>query len=221
MSTCRWTGPPRSEWSASNRPIAPTTGSPAHFYVRDIGSQGPRWGLAEAIAKPNQTVPVRRETLAQRRMTPIFVLWFGWALKTGHKGGHLALLPGDCRNSQTRWRRGGDLNPRNPSEFTRSPGVRLKPGSATSPRAGSQYAICSRPPATGPLCRMPARFARRGSTVHRTSDAVRHAERDAHSARACVRETSGAVVGPVPARRQGAPRASPRARTSIPWDRCK
>ena len=42
-----------------------------------------------------------------------------------------------CRqNVQTGWRRGGDLNPRNPFEFTRSPGVRLKPGSATSPRAG-------------------------------------------------------------------------------------
>jgi len=41
--------------------------------------------------------PARRETLAQRRMTPIFVpLWFGWALTTGHKGGHFALLPGDC-----------------------------------------------------------------------------------------------------------------------------
>ena len=33
MSTCRWTGRPRSEWSASNRPIAPTIGRPAHFYV--------------------------------------------------------------------------------------------------------------------------------------------------------------------------------------------
>jgi hypothetical protein len=31
------------------------------------------------------------------------------------------------------WRRGGDLNPRDPSGSTRSPGVRLKPGSATSP----------------------------------------------------------------------------------------
>jgi hypothetical protein len=61
--------------------------------------------LAEAIAKPNQSVPARRENLAQRRMTPIFVaLWFGWALKTGHKGGHFALFPRDCCNSQTRWR---------------------------------------------------------------------------------------------------------------------
>ena len=32
------------------------------------------------------------------------------------------------------WRRGGDSNPRDPSESTRSPGVRLKPGSATSPQ---------------------------------------------------------------------------------------
>ena len=100
MSTCRWTGRPRSEWSASNRPIAPTIGPPAHYLCsscprhRQPGS--PR-RLAEAIAKPNQPVPARRETLAQRRMTPIFVpLWFGWALKTGHKGGHFAMFPGDC-----------------------------------------------------------------------------------------------------------------------------
>src|SRR5271155_4706476 len=113
MSTCRWTGRPRSEWSASNRPIAPTIWPPAHFYVRDIGNQGPRSVLAEAIAKPNQPVPVRRETLAQRPMTPILVpLRFGCALKTGHKGGHFALFHGDCRNSQTRWRREGDLNRR-------------------------------------------------------------------------------------------------------------
>src|ERR1700757_5219836 len=72
--------------------------------------------LAEAIAKPNQHVTARRETLAQRRMTPIFVpLWFGWALKKGHRGGHLALFPGDCRNGQTRWRREVDLNRRDPS----------------------------------------------------------------------------------------------------------
>ena len=58
-------------------------------------------------------MPARRETFAQRRMTPIFVpLWFGWALKTGHKGGHFELFSGDCRNSQTRWRRGADSNPR-------------------------------------------------------------------------------------------------------------
>ena len=61
-------------------------------------------------------LPARRETLAQRLMTPIFVpLWFGWALKTGHKAGHFALFPGDCRNSQTRWRREMDLNRRDPS----------------------------------------------------------------------------------------------------------
>jgi hypothetical protein len=36
--------------------------------------------------------------------------------------------------SGTRWRRGGDSNPRDPFESTRVPGVRLKPGSATSPR---------------------------------------------------------------------------------------
>ena len=36
-------------------------------------------------------------------MTSIFVpLWFGWALKTGHKGGHFALFSGDYSDSQTR-----------------------------------------------------------------------------------------------------------------------
>ncbi len=41
----------------------------------------------------------------------------------------------DCRETcQTVWRRGGDSNPRDPFESTRVPGVRLKPGSATSPR---------------------------------------------------------------------------------------
>jgi hypothetical protein len=76
--------------------------------------------LAEAIAKPNQPVTARRETLAERRMRPTFVsLWFGWALKTGHKGGQFELFPGDCRNSQTRWRREGDLNSRDPSAFDR------------------------------------------------------------------------------------------------------
>jgi hypothetical protein len=109
MSTCRWTGRPRSEWSASIRPIAPIIGPPAHFYVRDIGKPGSPRPLAEAIAKPNQPVPARRETFAQLRMTTIFVpLWFGWALKTGHKGGHFALSPGDCRDSRTRWRSGVD-----------------------------------------------------------------------------------------------------------------
>jgi hypothetical protein len=51
-------------------------------------------------------------------MTPIFIpLWFGWALKTAHQGGHFALFPRDCRNSQTRWRRGADLNSRDPPAF--------------------------------------------------------------------------------------------------------
>jgi site-specific DNA recombinase len=39
-----------------------------------------------------------------------------------------------------KWRRGGDSNPRDPSESTRSPGVRLKPGSATSPRCSASMA---------------------------------------------------------------------------------
>ena len=42
---------------------------------------------------------------------------------------------GEYRGIRTRWRRGGDSNPRDPFEPTRVPGVRLKPGSATSPRA--------------------------------------------------------------------------------------
>jgi hypothetical protein len=43
-----------------------------------------------------------RKSSEERRMTPIIVpLWSGWALKTGHKGGHFALLPGHCRNTQT------------------------------------------------------------------------------------------------------------------------
>ena len=48
----------------------------------------------------------------------------------------------------------GDLNPRNPSEFTRSPGVRLKPGSATSPRAGASmpFAPALLPPAPSAAC---------------------------------------------------------------------
>src|SRR5882757_9546254 len=41
------------------------------------------------------------------------------------------------RNVETAWRRGGDSNPRDPFESTRVPGVRLKPGSATSPRANA------------------------------------------------------------------------------------
>jgi hypothetical protein len=44
------------------------------------------------------------------------------------------------RKTPTRWRRGGDSNPRDPFESTRVPGVRLKPGSATSPRANGDYA---------------------------------------------------------------------------------
>src|SRR5208282_2312392 len=43
-----------------------------------------------------------------------------------------------CRETcQTVWRRGGDSNPRDPFESTRVPGVRLKPGSATSPHANA------------------------------------------------------------------------------------
>src|SRR5271165_2890113 len=48
-----------------------------------------------------------------------------------------AILPVGAVNRRAldiRRRRGRDLNPRNPFEFTRVPGVRLKPGSATSPR---------------------------------------------------------------------------------------
>ena len=45
-----------------------------------------------------------------------------------------SILPQRARKSWTAWRRGGDSNPRDPFESTRVPGVRLKPGSATSPR---------------------------------------------------------------------------------------
>src|ERR1700722_6821964 len=44
-------------------------------------------------------------------------------------------FPQSAQKSRTGWRRGGDSNPRDPFESTRVPGVRLKPGSATSPRA--------------------------------------------------------------------------------------
>jgi hypothetical protein len=84
---------------------------------------------------------------------------------------HFIASPESRETCQTGWRRGGDLNPRNPSEFTRSPGVRLKPGSATSPRAGPSmpFAPAHLPPATSAACE---RSAPRGSTVDRTSDAV-------------------------------------------------
>ena len=49
-------------------------------------------------------------------------------------------FPQRRRKSRTGWRRGGDSNPRDPFESTRVPGVRLKPGSATSPRASADYA---------------------------------------------------------------------------------
>ena len=45
--------------------------------------------------------------------------------------------PKSSETCQTVWRRGGDSNPRNPFESTRVPGVRLKPGSATSPHANA------------------------------------------------------------------------------------
>jgi hypothetical protein len=45
--------------------------------------------------------------------------------------------PQRTRKLRTAWRRGGDSNPRDPFESTRVPGVRLKPGSATSPRANA------------------------------------------------------------------------------------
>ena len=84
MSTCRWTGRLRSEWSASNRPIAPTHRAACSFPCPRHWQPGSLRRLAEPIAKPNQLVHTRRETLAQRRMTPIFVpLWFGWGAQNG------------------------------------------------------------------------------------------------------------------------------------------
>src|SRR5215469_16117342 len=61
------------------------------------------------------------------------------------------LEDGESVHCETGWRRGGDLNPRFPFENTRSPGVRLKPGSATSPRGTAimpshQTAMLSREP---------------------------------------------------------------------------
>ena len=52
------------------------------------------------------------------------------------------------------------MNPRNPSEFIRSPGVRLKPGSATSPRALVSPRTASRSPLPlTPVGLYPAPFA--------------------------------------------------------------
>ena len=112
-----------------------------------------------------------------------------------------------AQKSPTGWRRGGDLNPRNPSEFTRSPGVRLKPGSATSPRAGGQYAICARPRATG-------RFAARGPGLRRAL-----MRRRACQACASLRGKSGAAGGRVSARHRDVPPANPHARTAMRWSR--
>ena len=50
---------------------------------------------------------------------------------------HFRFFPGENAKVETAWRRGGDSNPRDPFESTRVPGVRLKPGSATSPRANA------------------------------------------------------------------------------------
>ena len=80
MSTSRSTGRRRSEWSASNRPIAPVIGPPllilyVHLYVCDIGNR-----LSAAFSRSNcETEPsctARREIPAQPRMMPIFdSLW--------------------------------------------------------------------------------------------------------------------------------------------------
>jgi hypothetical protein len=44
--------------------------------------------------------------------SPFFSKSHGSSLRVAmsHKGGYFALYPGDCRDSQTRWRRGADLN---------------------------------------------------------------------------------------------------------------
>jgi hypothetical protein len=80
----------------------------------------------------------------------------------------------------------GDLNPRNPSEFTRSPGVRLKPVSATSPRAGASmpFAPARLPPASPAACwRVRARFVRAGAWSILPATRSCHAERDTNFAR--------------------------------------
>ena len=56
-----------------------------------------------------------------------------------------SILPQRTRKSWTGWRRGGDSNPRDPFESTRVPGVRLKPGSATSPHARMRLCITDSP----------------------------------------------------------------------------
>jgi len=79
------------------------------------------------------------------------------------------------------------------------------------------FAPAHLPPATSAACE---RSAPRGSTVDRTSDAVLpRGTRHEFRARAL-----GNICGcrrPCIARRQGAPRPSLRARTTIPWDRDK
>src|SRR5579862_2241109 len=64
------------------------------------------------------------------------------------------------RKELTAWRRGGDSNPRDPFESTRVPGVRLKPGSATSPR---ETRLCITPPRGATLALDRAALARLNS----------------------------------------------------------
>jgi hypothetical protein len=74
------------------------------FKIRTHAVRSLRMARAGPRTRNEGGFTVRRETLAQRRITPIFVpLWFGWAFKTGQRRGRLALFPEDCRNSQTRW----------------------------------------------------------------------------------------------------------------------
>src|ERR1700722_14675925 len=73
----------------------------------------------------------------------------------------------DCMlNLQTVWRRGGDSNPRDPFESTRVPGVRVKPGSATSPRQ-PRLCITQTRGATGPDTRLLAHHHARLIAAHR------------------------------------------------------
>jgi hypothetical protein len=82
------------------------------------------------------TEPFRyREKIAEFRCNPRLPgvsgpLWRELIRRIAAQSGH---QPTKSLPRATGWRRGGDSNPRNPFEFTRVPGVRLKPGSATSP----------------------------------------------------------------------------------------
>jgi hypothetical protein len=148
MSTCRWTGRPRSEWSASNRPIAPTIGPPAHHLCPRYRKPGtPATRVPAAFCRSNcETEPTcaraERNTRTASNDADIRPSLVRLGFKTRHKGGHFALFPGDCRNRQTRWRREADLNSRDPSAFGQCVcGTKTSPVS-TQARPAVRYRNC-------------------------------------------------------------------------------